>query len=266
MVYAKKKKKDKPRGKDARRELQQPDEFISVTDRVVNAIVGQWKSIAIVLGVLAVVFGTIAIVDSVRHGREDSAAALLYDAEMELPEPAGYDVMTGMATGADEDHATKLREAATHFDAVIEQYGNTVQADIANLEAGNALYQAADYEQAEQRYAAAAGSRSSLVKILALNAQAQALESLEQFDREAEVLRRLVEEAQGATMEYAYLDLIRAHELKGDDTGALAVCREFEQALPDSPLLDDVQNKIRAFGETPAEIERTEEDVEGETT
>lgn len=266
MAYAKKKTK-KVRAKDTRRELQQPDEFMSVTDRVINAIVSQWKPILIVIGITAVVFVTITIAEKLTGNREDAAAGLLYDAELELPQAAGFDPYTGMAIAPDEDQAEEYRAAAAEFDAVVEQYGGTVQGDIAHLEAGNALYQAGDYEQAEQRYAAAAGSKSRMVRVLALNAQAKALESLEQYDREVEVLRTLVAEAEGATMEYAYLDLIRAHELADDGAGALTVCREFEEKLPDSPLLDDVQNKIRAMGEEPADIQPSEEEQGGgETT
>jgi len=264
MVYAKKKKKE-PRGKDTRRELQQPDEFMSVTDRVINAIIGQWKILAGVIGGGLVVFGSIAAYDAIRHGKEDAAAALLYDAELELPEAPQFDYMTGTTTTPD-DQAERFREAVTHFDKIVAENGATVQGDDENLEAGNALFQAGDYEAAEQRYASAADSRSSLIKVLALNGQAKALESMEQFEREAEVLRQVVDGSEGALMEYAYLDLIRAHELKGDDPGALAVCREFEEKLPDSPLLDQVQNKIRAFGEEPADIAPAEEETGGETT
>ncbi len=260
MAYAKRKKK-KLSPKEVRRQVDQPQEVMSALDRGVNVVVAHWKPIGgVVLG-MAVVLGSISIYQSAHAAKENEAAGLLYDAEMELPDPGGY----GFASTLDDEDesAEKLSAAIEAFDEVIAEYGGTVQADIANLEAGHALLQRGDGEAAAERYALAADSRSDMVAALALASQATALETLERYDEEIEVLRELIERASGATREYAYIDLVRAYRLGGNDEGALAACREFEETLPDSPLITDIQGIIRELGGEPAAIETTPDEETG---
>ncbi len=257
MVYAKKKRKKKS-AKDARQEVDQQEEIISAVDRGVNAVVAQWKPIAIVIVVTGVVLGGLSLVQSSAAGKENLAAALVYDAEMELPDPSGYGF--GGMLGDEQSNDEKLDTAVAEFDKAIAEYGGTIQADIANLEAGHALYEKGDFEDAADRYAAAVDSKSKMVHLLALNSQATALESLEKYTEATDALQRITVDGSGATREYAYLDRIRVQELAGDTAGALATCREFEQKLPESPKLEEVQARIRALGEEPAEIESKSED------
>ncbi len=264
MVYAKK-KKAKKRTRDEL-EAQPAEDIVGFVDQGVNAVVAQWKPIAIVLGASAVILGGLSIYDLVQAGREDTAAGLLYDAEMKLPEPAGFSFDLTGAPAAPEDRDEDLRAAADQFASVAEEYGSTVSGDMARIEAGHTLLQLGEYEQAAERYGEAAGSRSRMVKTLALNGKATALESLERFEDEQAVLRELMGVGAGPVVEYAYMDLIRAHELAGDADGALAVCREFEEKLPDSPLITEVQGKIRTLGGSPDEEATTTEEGAQEGT
>jgi tetratricopeptide (TPR) repeat protein len=248
MVYAKRKKAKKRPKEDL--DARPAEEIVGVVDRFVQAVAEQWKPIAIVLVAAAVVLGSMSIYKSVRAGKEDAAAADLYDAELKLPDPVGFSFdLTGNTTEADRQE--DLREAVTEFDGVAEEHGDTVGSDLARLEGAHALLQLGEHDAAAERYAEAAASSSDMVRSLALAGQATALESAERYGDEQAVLRELIEHAPGALGEHAYLDLIRAHELAGDDAGALAVCREFEEKLPDSPLIGDVQGKIRTLGGEP---------------
>ncbi len=251
MVYAKKRKPK--RSKEEEAAPAREEEIISTLDRGVNAIVERWKAIGGTILAIAVVLGGISIYNTTASSKEDKAAAALYDAETELPDPAGFAIAP-----LDETDSAKrlddLRAAVPAFDEVTAEFGSTVTADVAQLEAANALLEAGDAEEAVTHYAAAAESRSGLVRQLALNGHAVALECLEKYAEAADPLRQVADEGAGAIKEYAYLDLVRVQQLAGDDEAALATCREFETALPDSPLLEQVQAKIRELGAEPAEI------------
>lgn len=254
MVYAKKKKKTSKKSRRENAAAQPAEEIVSAVDRGVNAVVAQWKPIAIGLVSIAVVLGALSIYDWVKGGKEDSAAGGLYDAELELPDPVGFSF--DMA-GLESDEASRdedLRKALSEFQGVADEYDGIVGADLARLEAGHVHMQLGEYDQASESYGQAAASGSTMVKTLALNGKATALESAERYDEQQQTLRELMTVAAGPVVEYAYLDLIRAHELAGDTDGAMAVCREFEEKLPDSPLITDVQGKIRTLGGEPGEL------------
>lgn len=252
MVYAKKKKP--VRRKDTTPEPPKQEEIIGAVDKAVNAIAMQWKAISVVVVGIAVVLGAISLYNSSRAGKEDAAAAMLYDAEMELPDPAGFALSPSDALDADQ-RAEELRAVVPEFDKVIEEHSSTVSADIAALEAGHALFEAGDVESAATRYAEAETSKSRLVRLLAVSAHATALETLEKHEDAAAKFRLLVDEGSGAIKEYAYVDLVRVQETSGDAEAALATCREFETELPDSPLLGSIQDRIRALGGEVVEAE-----------
>jgi hypothetical protein len=259
MVYAKKKKPLRRTEETA--PPPREEEIMSTLDRGVNAIVERWKPIGGVIVVIAVVLGGVSIYNTAHASKEDKAAAALYDAEMELPDPAGF----AIASLDDADSSKRIDDllaAVPAFEQVHADFGNTVGGDIAELEAANALLEAGDAEAAATHYATAAGSGSRMVRQLALNGQAVALECLEQYAEAAAPLRKVADEGAGAIKEYAYLDLARVQQLAGDDAAALATCREFEQELPDSPLLEQAQAKIRELGEEPADI--ATEEAEGQ--
>ncbi len=265
MVYAKKKKKTSRKSRQEA-EAQPVEEIVGVVDRGVNAVAAQWKPIAIVLVSITVILGAYSIYEWVQGGKEDSAAGGLYDAEMKLPGQTdfSFDLMGNEADEAPQDE--DLREALAEFQDVASEYDGAVGADLARLEAGHVHMQLGEYEQAGEAYGQAAASSSTMVKTLALSAKASAMESAERYDDQKTALRALMDVAAGPTMEYAYLDLIRAHELAGDDDGALAVCREFEEKLPDSPLITEVQGKIRTLGGEPGELPVEAEGDAGEGT
>ena len=249
MVYAKKKNKAKKRSTE---EVQAApaEEIIGVVDRGVHAVAAQWKPIAIVLGGTALVLSIISIVQWMQANKEDTAAGMLYDAELKLPDDSGFSLdLSGQF--ANDDPAKReadLREAVSEFEAVTAEYGSGVGGDLARLESAHALLALDDYEAAAARYDEAADTKSRLVKTLALNGQATALENLGRYGEEQQVLRELMAVGAGPVLEHAYQDLIRAHELDGDKDGALAACREFEEKLPDSPLITEVQSKIQSLG------------------
>lgn len=258
MVYAKKKRKKKS-AKDVRQELDQPQEIISALDRGVNAVVSQWKPILIGLVVVGALLAGVSFFQGAASEKENLAAALVYDAEMKLPDPSGYGF--GALMGDEDSTDEKLQEAVTEFDKAVAEYGDTIQADIANLESGHALFEMGDFQGSADRYKLAADSKSRMVRLLALNSQATALESLEQYTEATEILQQITVDGSGATREYAYLDRIRVQELSGDTAGALATCREFEEKHSDSPKLEDVQARIRALGEEPVKVDTSSEDT-----
>ena len=250
MVYAKRKNK---RSKSTEAERPREEEIRGIADRFVNAIVVRWKPIGgAILGV-AVILGSISAYDAAHASKENSAAALLYDAEAELPDAAGFAIS---ALDADEESRRAEQRAAAipEFQKVLDEHGNTVGADIANLEMGHVLLESGDVEGAAARYGQAAESKSRMVKLLATSAHATALESLGRNEEAVQALRVLATEGSGAIKEYAYVDLIRVQEISGDVDGALATAREFEIELPDSPLLDEVQSRIYALAGAPTEI------------
>jgi len=255
MTYAKRKKKK--RSKPSEEERPREEEILGVADRFVNAVAARWKPISGTVLAIALVLGAISVYEAAHASKEDRAAAALYDAEAELPDAGGFAIQ---ALDQEEDarRAEQLAAAIPEFQKVIDEYGSTVGADIANLEMGHALLDSGDMEGAAERYGQAAGSGSRMVRLLATSSHATALESLGRYEEAAGALKVLTGEGSGAIKEYAYIDLIRVQEMSGDPDAALASAREFVVELPDSPLLDQVEARIHALGGEPSAAEPLE--------
>ena len=140
-----------------KRDLEQPDEFITVTSRLLGALSTHWKSITVGIGVaLVLVVGVLAY--GYFSQKAEERALLLLD-----------QAVTRYKTElAGQDAANALEAVASDFETLLADYGDRQAGAVArilfaqmNYRAGRAEAAAAQYEAAlphfrEDAYAAAA--------------------------------------------------------------------------------------------------------------
>lgn len=241
---------DKQTRKDRQRELLQPDDFLVMGERIVHGFVVHWRAVVAVVAVAVAVVGAFSLWERHLDGVEEEAAAALYKAEAQLPSRDPMEIFQRLQSGettSPEDDSAKMREAVTALEAVATSHGGTVQADIARIEAGAALFELGEYAKAAEHFAAARGTDSELVRHLATQGEGQALVALEQWDRAILAFRALRDGTTGPVKEQAWLDLARVHESAGKRDEARALYEEFEKTFPDSKLLATIKGRLASL-------------------
>lgn len=241
---------DKQTRKDRQRELLQPDDFLVMGERLVHGFVVHWRAVVAVVVVAVAVTGAFSLWERHLDGVEEEAAAALYKAESQLPSQDPMEIFQRLQRGetaAPADDSAKLREAVAALEAVATSHGGTVQADIARIEAGAALFELGEYAKAAEHFAAARGTDSELVRHLATQGEGQSLVALEQWDRAIQAFRALRDGTTGPVKEQAWLDLARAHESAGKRDEARALYEEFEKTFPDSKLLATIKGRLASL-------------------
>ena len=185
-----------------RKELRQPDEFVTLSRRAVAYAEENRTTFFLVIGAIVVLLAATLIFRAVRANRETSAATAYAQAHTLLDDK-------------------KYPDAATAFQQVADGYGSTSYAILAQLEAGNALLlggKAAEAAQAYQKFLDA-GAPTDYLRQLALVRLGIAQE---QTDKAADAMRTYASAAEmpGPYAEEALAGQARTAEASGDTTAA----------------------------------------------
>ncbi len=248
---------DKPTSKELERALMEPDELIQFGDKVVHKLVENWMLLAAAL-ILALLGGGIYQVWHSHHeGKEDKAAAALYDAEQKLPDAdpmAMLQKLQGGDSSPPADDTPELKEAAEAFAKVASEHGGTRQADMARVQGGATWFRLGEYAKAAEMFGVARRSKVELVSLLGAQGEGQALIALKEYERAASAFDFLREKARGPIQEQAWLDLARAKENQGKKEEAIALYEEFQKRFIDSSLLVTARSRMSSLqgGSAPA--------------
>ena len=199
-----------------RKELRQPDEFVTLSRRAVAYAEENRATFFTVVGGIVVLLAAILIFRAVRASRETSAATAYAQAHTLLDDK-------------------KFPEAATAFQQVADGFSSTSYANLAQLEAGNALLltgKAGDAALAYQKFLDV-GPPTDYLRQLALVRLGSAQE---QSDKAADAVRAYASAAEmpGPYAEEALAGHARAAEASGDTAAAKELYTRFLEKYPES--------------------------------
>ena len=216
-----------------RKELRQPDEFVTLSRRAVAYAEENRTAFFMAVGGLVVLLAAILIFRSVRSSRETSASQAYAQAHALLDDK-------------------KYDDAATAFRQVADGYSSTGYANLAQLEAGNALLLAGKAGEAAVEYQKFldAGPPTDYLRQLALVRLGYAQE---QDGKLAEAGQTFASAAalQGPYAEEALAGQARVAEASGDTAAAKDLYARFLEKFPDSDRRALATSRLVALGGTP---------------
>lgn len=216
-----------------RKELRQPDEFVTLSRRAVAYAEENRATFFLVIGGIVVILAAVLIFRTVRASRETSAAQAYAQAHTLLDDK-------------------KYPEAATAFQQVADAYSSTGYAILAQLENGNALLLANRGGEAALAYQKFldAGAPTDYLRQLALVRLGHAQE---QSDKVADAVRAYATAAElpGPYAEEALAGQARAAEASGDATSAKDLYTRFLEKYSGSDRRALATSRLIALGGTP---------------
>jgi len=217
-----------------RKDLRQPDEFITLSRQVVSYVEERRTTFLFVLGGIVLLLAAIVAFRSVRASREASAAQAYVQAHALLDDK-------------------KYPEAATAFQQIADGYSSTSYADLALLQAANAQLLGGHAPEAAVIYQKVLDENpgTDYLRQLAL---VRLGESQEQSDKPAEAGRAYAAAAdlQGPYAEEALAGQARVAEAAGDADTAKDLYARFLQKFPESDRIGLVTSRLVALGAPPS--------------
>jgi predicted negative regulator of RcsB-dependent stress response len=216
-----------------RKDLRQPDEFITLSRRVAAYAEENRTTVLLVVGAIVTVLLAVVAYGAARASREAGAARAYGQAHVLLA-----------------DH--KYAEAATAFQQVAESYGSTTYGRLAQLQQANALLLGDRPAEAAQAYQAFldAGAPTDYLRQLALTRLGQAQEKNGK-PAEAQAAFAVASDLGGPFGDEALLGQAGLAEQAADSTRARALYEQFLEKYPTSNLRAIVTSRLVALGWSP---------------
>ncbi len=205
------------KGKIDRRQLKEPDEFITLSVRTIEYVRANWKWVSTAAACVLVVIVLVFAYRFYRAGVEAAASGMISEAI------AGF-----------EQNPTDSKP----FERVLRVYGGTKGARLARLYLGHTLYRKGELDKASGAYGvlAADSSAQESVRTGAILGQGYSLVDLKKCQEAQIAFGRLSSKAD-IPKQQALLAIGQCYELKGDKAAAIEKYREFAGKYPQSSFL-----------------------------
>jgi len=217
-----------------RKDLRQPDEFITLSRQVVSYVEEHRTTFLFVLGGVVLLLTAIVAFRTIRSSRETSAAQAYVQAHALLDDK-------------------KYAEAATAFQQIADNYSSTSYADLALLQAANAQLLGGRAQEAAVTYQKVLDENPTTEYLRQL-ALVRLGEAQEQSDKSAEAGRAYAQAADlaGPYAEEALAGQARVAEAAGDTATAKDLYQRFLQKYPESDRAGLVTSRLIALGAPPS--------------
>jgi tetratricopeptide (TPR) repeat protein len=227
------------RGRLSRKDLRAPDEFITVTGRVINLVGEHLRTIAFVIGVIIaciiVAWGLLTYL----HGVEQAAFRSIWQVEAQLRNAA--------------DGAVVPTASVERLQEITHQFGAGGARGYAWLYLGHVHYRQGDYRAAVTAYeqSAALSQAPALLWSIASMGSAYALEASQEFKAAQEAYQRVVDAKPMGFLLEAYLGKARTAEQSQDRETALAAYTAAIEQFPGRAEGLNLADKVEALKGAP---------------
>jgi predicted negative regulator of RcsB-dependent stress response len=223
--------------KKTRKELlKEPDEFISLSSRVIRHARENRKSY--VLGAAVAVLMVVVVLAWLAYQTNRETASH----EMFEKAYAAYGEVAHQETVSPE----KLDKVFGQFDEIVKEYGSLPAGEMSLLYTGHVLYKKGDYKGALERYTRM--QKTSLVNKglgpLVLYHIAMTKIELKQYDQALSLLDELSKDNNSPYRREAYSSIARLYELMGKNKEAVQAYRQYLKMFPEAPDASFVKTKI----------------------
>jgi len=233
--------KNLARKKIRKKDLKKPDEFITLSTRIIA-----WSrdNTRLVMGAIGGITLLILVVSGVFvfKAQREARARALYEAALAL-----YP-----ASAAGEANAAEYTEVAAKLEEVKSHYGATAVGTNASVDLGNVYFQIGDYDKAISCYTDFLG-RTDLENSLhapVLESLGEAYEAKGSYEDALRVYQRLARESAPVYQTQAQLYLGRVYEAMGDQSQAMNHYENYLNANPVTLFGESIRIKLMRWRKT----------------
>jgi tetratricopeptide (TPR) repeat protein len=229
-----------------RKEIKQPDEFITFSARTIEF--AQTHTREIMIGVASVLaLGLLIWAVSAYSNKKEAQASLLLAQAQALLEPISAQAQAGQPVPVESksDPEAAARALALLQD-VVENYKRTEASRVARILLGQRYYEEGDYDAAIDTYEAflkKANPKPEL-KAMAREGLAYALEAKEDFAQAAICYEELSKSSLTNVQGWAYLGMARCYERLGEEQRATDAYRALLSDHPQHPKAEEARANI----------------------
>ena len=231
--------------KISRKELKQPDEFISFWGRTIEFAQLHRREILIGISAAAVVALLVWAVSAHSRKRQEKASDLVTQAQSLLPSPLGMQAGE-VEAGKSARNPEATNQAIGILEDVVENYGGTKASGVARLLLGRVYYEEADYDKAIAMYETFLKGKNRKVelKAMAWEGLAYSYEAKKDYAEALRCYEKLSQMDLANVKGWALMGLARCYEQLGELEKALGAYRELLADQPQHPKAAEARASI----------------------
>jgi tetratricopeptide (TPR) repeat protein len=239
--------------KITRKEIKQPDEFITLSSRAIEF--AQAHTRELILAVSAVIALALLVwgVSAYSKSREAKASRLFVQAQS-LLNPASPGAQAGQPVPAEtEPDPAAAAQALDLLEDLVENYKRTEAGKVAQILLGQRYYEAGDYSAAADTYAAflKKGSPKPELEAMAREGLAYAYEGKEDFAQAAISYEELSRSPLAHAQAWALLGMARCYEKLGESQKAIDAYRTLVTEHPQHTKAGEARANIARLTPSP---------------
>lgn len=223
--------------KITRRQIKQPDEFISTTEHLLLFVRDHLKKIGVGVGILVVIVAAFVLF-RVWEGKKENEASQRLNLAMEAVQLANSPYREGSPA---ED-----KNALAKMDEITKAFPRTSSGTVALLYKGNIHLKLSEFDEAIKAYDAFLSQSGSerLYTLLALEGIGDAYEGKRDYDKAIEAYQKIVAMNQGFQAREARLQMGYCYEKLGKNKEAVENYRAYLEGTQKSSMSNLVLRKI----------------------
>jgi len=225
------------RKKIIKKKLKQPDEFISITEKVFLFVKHHVKKIATGGIILFVVLLSVFLFQKWEEKKEKDAYEKL---------TAALELYQEMSSPYKEDSPSEYNSVLEKFNEVITKFPRTSSGRLSLLYKGNIHLRLGTFDEAIKAYQAflQKAGREKLYRLFANEGLGYAYEGKEEYEKAVEAYERMLEMGEGLQVANAHLSKGRCYEKLGKKKEALESYKTFLNVAPKAIMANFVSGRV----------------------
>jgi tetratricopeptide (TPR) repeat protein len=220
-----------------KKQLREPDEFITLTERAYH-FAGEHGKKIIAGGILFLVIFLAILFYQMWERKKDEEAAHAYGVASEMYERG----MAQAREGSTEDY----KEIMAKFDEVVAKFPRTLFGRLSLIYGGNIHLRQGEYDEAIKAYSAfiEKAGKQELYKYFAWDGLGHAYEGKKDYGKAIEAYQKILDVGKGSQLEEAHLNIGYCYEKFGKSKEALENFKAFLKNSPKSLLSNVISRKV----------------------
>ncbi len=223
-----------------KRKLKEPDEFISLTERMYIFVTHHGRPIALGAGIVLILL-IVTFLFRTWDKKNTEDADRTFDSAME----AYQMVSSPYREGSPQEY----KNAIERFNEVIAKFPKTQSGKLAILYKGNIHLRLGEFDEAIKAYESYLGKagKEKLYRAFAMEGLAYSYEGKKEYEKAMQSFQKVVDLGQGFQLASAYLGLGRCSEKMGKTKEALENYKSFMKISEKSQMANIVLGKISSL-------------------
>ena len=223
--------------KISKKKLQEPDEFITVTQRTLEFARVHIRKIGTAGLIIAVIVVAVLFFRMWKERKEADASQKL---------SAAMEVYQKVSSPYREGTPSDYKNALGSFEDIIKQFPNTSAGKLSLIFKGNIQFKLGEYDEAIKVYQAflEKGGKEKLYRLFALEGLGYACEGKKDYGKAVDAYQQIVASGETSQLGDAYLSLGRCYEKLEKNKEAVESYRAYLKTNPNSDKSNMVLRKI----------------------